>query len=288
MTGQTAAVAIALTASLLFGLAFVLTQLALRHMPAATGAAVSVPTSCLLFWCAAPFRFDMGGWNTMAALIFFGAGLLYPGTVTLLTFAANHRLGPSIAAALGNLTPLFAVGGAMLLLGETPRPGQIAGLFAVVAGALMVSRPRGTLARQWPLWALALPVSAALIRGLVQPALKAGLELWPDAFATAVISYTASSAVLLAAAAARRALPWHGTPRGIAWFVVVGLANGSATFAMYQALALGSVSLVSPLIATYPLATLALGAMVLGLVPDRRLFAGVALIVAGVALLLAT
>jgi hypothetical protein len=53
------AVLLALSSTFGFGAAFVLTQVALRWMPPWLGAAVSVPTSTLLFWCLAPFLVDI-------------------------------------------------------------------------------------------------------------------------------------------------------------------------------------------------------------------------------------
>ena len=58
---------------------------------------------------------------------------------------------------------------------------------------------------------------------------------------------------------------------------------------MYAALARGPVALVAPLVATYPLATLAFGAVALRSTRiGGRVGLGVAITVAGVALLLAT
>jgi drug/metabolite transporter (DMT)-like permease len=57
---------------------------------------------------------------------------------------------------------------------------------------------------------------------------------------------------------------------------------------MYAALAKGPVALVSPLVATYPLVTVAGSAIILGKTErSTRLASAVALTVAGVALLLA-
>ena len=76
--------------------------------------------------------------------------------------------------------------------------------------------------------------------------------------------------------------------RGRLWFVGTGLCNGMAVLLMYAALARGPVALVSPLVATYPLVTVALSALVLGRsAGGLRLPFAVALTVAGVALLLA-
>ena len=64
--------------------------------------------------------------------------------------------------------------------------------------------------------------------------------------------------------------------------------GGAAVLLMYAALAHGPVTLVSPLVASYPLATLALSALLLKSVDlDLRLVAGVGVTVVGVAFLLA-
>jgi drug/metabolite transporter (DMT)-like permease len=77
-------------------------------------------------------------------------------------------------------------------------------------------------------------------------------------------------------------------PRGLLWFAAVGWCNGLAALLMYAALAKGSVALVSPLVATYPLVTVVGSMLFLGKVEGgARLALGVALTVAGVALLIA-
>jgi drug/metabolite transporter (DMT)-like permease len=40
---------------------------------------------------------------------------------------------------------------------------------------------------------------------------------------------------------------------GVLWFLAVGFANGSATFLLYAALGLGSITVVAPLVALFPL-----------------------------------
>ena len=90
-----------------------------------------------------------------------------------------------------------------------------------------------------------------------------------------------------ALALARRAARVE-TSAGVLWFAVIGLSNGLAVIAMYAALNRGSVTLVSPLVATYPLITLLLSAALLRSVRvGLKLVLGVAGTVAGVGLLMA-
>jgi drug/metabolite transporter (DMT)-like permease len=136
-------------------------------------------------------------------------------------------------------------------------------------------------------WLLALPLSSAAIRGVVQPIVKFGFEWWPNPIAVVVVSYTVSSAVLIVAALARAG----GTipdidRRGALWFAAVGLCNGLSVLAMYGALEYGPVAIISPLIASYPLVTLLLSRVFLSTEDLRpQLIAGVTATVCGVILL---
>lgn len=284
------AVALALLSAVFFGTALVLTPFGLRHLRPLQGAAVSVTTTAAAFLATSPLLVDWDAAAWPAVLVFAGVGALFPAAVTMLTFAANQRLGPHVTGALGNLAPLFAVALAALLLGEMPGPGQAAGVLVVVAGAtvLVLGTGRGTAPVQRA--ALLLPLAAALVRGLVQPAVKIGFETWPSPYAAATVGYLVSAVVVLGLATLRGGLPSPRADRaGMRWFAAVGLCNGAAVVVMYAALARGPVALVAPLVASYPLATLALGAVVLRRVPiGPRVAAGVAVTVAGVALLLAS
>jgi len=279
----TAALALAVAAAACFGLALVLTQFGLRHMSAADGALISIPTTALLFWALAPFVLELGAFELTAAAIFAGVGLFFPAAVTLLTYEANQRLGPTVAGALGGTAPLFAALAAMLFLGERPTALTAAATLAVVAGIAVL----GWQPARWPVRFLLLPLAAALLRGLAQVAIKAGLALWPSAFAASLVGYSASVLSVAADARLRRgAARGRFDRRGAAWFALVGFGNGAAVLSMYAALARGAVTLVAPM-ASYPLFALLLGALLLKeqrITP--RLAAGTALMVAGIAALI--
>jgi drug/metabolite transporter (DMT)-like permease len=284
------AVVLALYSTFGLGAGFVLTQFALRWIPPRLGAAVSIPTSTLLFCCLAPFSIDPAEVDLSAAGLFAGIDLVFPAAVTLLNFQSNRLMGPNIAGAVSGLAPVFAVALAVMLLGERPRISQLSGIAVIVAGVVLI------YGRQWQaltvrgLWLMALPLGASAIRGFVQPVIKLGLERWPNPIAAVVIGYTVSSAVLILAALMPGRAPEHGFDRrGALWFAAVGLCNGSAVLAMYAALGRGPVTLVSPLISTYPLITLLLSFRFLKHERiDAQLTAAVAMTVGGVLLLLMT
>ncbi|EDP63560.1 hypothetical protein BAL199_07503 [alpha proteobacterium BAL199] len=287
---QDEAAVLALGAAGFFGLALVLTQFGLRHMKPVPGAAISVTTTAAAFLAASPVLVDWTAMTLPAVLVFVAVGSLFPATVTMLTFRANQQLGPHVAGALGNLAPLFAVLFAIALLGEVPGLWQAAGIAVVLVGAttLMLGSSRGVGAAAWA--AMLLPLAAALIRGAVQPVVKIGFETWADPFAAATIGYLVSAGVMLTTVTMRGDIAAIRAGRsGRLWFAAVGLCNGAAVVTMYAALARGPVALVAPLVATYPLATLAFGAVLLRSTRiGGRVAVGVAVTVAGVALLLAT
>jgi drug/metabolite transporter (DMT)-like permease len=269
------------------GAAMVTMRLGLRYTTPLAGAAIGVPSATLMFWCVAPFLLDTSAFNLTAAGIFALVGLFFPAAVTLLIYTGNQRMGPTITSSVSCTTPMFALSGAILFLGEALTAGNVLGTAVIVLGMLVLTWTGGTRARSWPLWAIALPFAAAAIRALAQVLTKAGLTLWSSPYAAVLIGYSVSAAVILIAVRAGGA-PKAADRRAMPWFVATGFLNGGSLLLMYVALAKGRVSLVSPIVATYPLFTLALSMLILR--HERvtpRLAAGAVLTVAGVALLLA-
>lgn len=282
-------IVLALLAAAGFGVAMVFTKVGLRHMGAAAGALVSIPSTAALYWLLAAFFLDTAGWIAAAVAIFAAVGLFFPVLVTLLVFEANRRMGPTAASGVSSTAPLFATAGAVVFLGEALTLQVVAGTVAVVLGVAVLSREKGGGPRRWPRWVLVLPLAAAGIRGLAQAATKAGLVLWANPFAAGLIGYTVSSAAVLAAhRGLARGAPLAFDRRGVPWFMLAGASNGLAVLAMYHALDTGSVTVVSPIVATYPLVTAVLSASALREERiDARVLLGIALTVAGVATLVA-
>jgi drug/metabolite transporter (DMT)-like permease len=278
----------ALGAAACLGLALVLTQVGLRHLPPLRGACISVPSSAMAYLALAPFILDLSAFDTHGAILFAISGCLFPATVTLLTFEGNRRVGPSITGAFGNLSPVIAILMAVVLLGEVPRLGQLGGLAVILAGVLLIVGAPRDMPRRFFGWAIVLLLLACFVRGLVQPLVKLGLAYWPSPFAASLIAYIMSATVILSAGLAREGrAALLDPPPGWPVFVPVGLLNGFSVILIYAALMRGSVAVVAPLVACYPLATLVFSRLILGAGGvGRRVALGVGITVAGVALLL--
>jgi drug/metabolite transporter (DMT)-like permease len=282
------AIALALASTLGYGASFVLTQFGLQRIPPWLGAAFSVPTATLLFWCMAPFAIDTTTMDFDAIALFAGIGLFFPASVTLLNFESNRLMGANIAGTLAGLTPVFAVGLALYLLGERPRLSQWLALAAIAGGVMLMGRRRQQNFPASSLWVLLLPLAASAIRGGVQPVIKLGLRHWPSPIAAVVIGYSISSVMLIVAAVIRNSgWPRHVDRRGALWFAAVGICNGMAVLLTYAALGYGTVALVAPLIAGYPLIIMLLSHILLKDEPlNAQILTAVAAIVGGVIILM--
>lgn len=278
---------LAVAAAFCFAIALILTQYGLRTMPSWRSPLYSIGGSAAAAWLLAAIYVDPAGARLDAALVFAGVGIVFPVTASILSVRSNERLGPAVTGAVGNVAPLFAVLGAVLFLGERLTAGQVGGLVLVVTGIALLALRGGAGGRRWPLWVLLLPLSAALVRGAVQPVIKSGLARWHEPMAAAAIGYTMSTLVILALVGRRAWREGPADPSGVWWFTAVGMFNGGATFLLYAALGLGSIGLVAPLVALFPLIALVLSLLFLG---DERLppvgLAGIVISVSGVALLL--
>jgi len=278
---------LALAAAFCFALALILTQFGLRTVPSWRSPLYTIGGSTAAAWLLALVFVDPSGFEWRAAAIFAVVGCIFPVVVSILAVRSNEALGPAVSGAVGNVTPVFAVLGAVLFLGERLGPSQAAGLAMVVGGVALLALRGGAGGRHWSVWVLGLPLAAALIRGAIQPAIKTALALWHEPLAAAAIGYTMSTVVILILVG-RRALRSGPVDRqGLGWFLAVGMCNGTATFLLYAALGLGSIALVAPLVALFPLFAVVLSYLFLR---GEQLHAlgllGIVVSVAGVILLL--
>lgn len=282
------AILLAIAAATFLGGGLVLTQFGLRHIHPLSGAAISIPAFTLCFVLASPIllRGETIVWS--AVPIFAAVGLVFPALLTLLTFAGNRALGPVVTASLGNISPLFSVLLAVVLLGEPLRLWQFVGLILIVAGVLVITVTRTQDMRNWRTWALLLPLGAAVLRGVIPPVIKVGLEIWPSPIAAGLTGYIFSSLTVLMVERVRNGrFIVQGPVQGRLWFALTGICNGIGTLLFYAALGAGPVSVVTPLVATYPMITVGLNMLVFGGTrAGLRLAGGSALTVTGVVLIL--
>ena len=251
-------VLLSLLTAALFGANVHVQRMALADTDPATGALLSVGGMAALFWAMAPVALDPAWFATRAALIFAGVGLFFPALGQTLQIAAVRRVGPALTSVIGSFTPFFAILLAVALLGETVGLRGLAGVGLMIGGLVLAGWPRRGLPRGFPLWALALPLGAALARGIGQPLNRLGLMDLPSPYFATLVAATVSLGVLGVQAGLRKTPARRGA-RGLRLFLLSGVVNGLGILTLNAALHQGRVALVSPLVATAPLWSLALG-----------------------------
>src|SRR4051812_15585722 len=285
---MTPAVLFAFSSAIFLGAGVVTAQRGLKTVEPLSGAAISVPSFTVLFLLLSPLilRNEPVVWRGLP--IFITIGLFFPASLTLLTFASNRALGPVVTSTLGNLAPLFAVTLAVVLLHEPLHIHQLVGAVIAVSGAVIITVTRPRDLGSWRSWALLLPLASALVRGVVPPIVKLGLEIWPSPLWASLIGYIMSSLVVLTVQRLRTGSFVADAPAsGRFWFAITGISNGLSALTLFAAVRNGPITLVAPLVAVYPLVTVILSALLLKHVAiTLRIVAGTVLTVIGVALVL--
>ena len=132
-------------------------------------------------------------------------------------------------------------------------------------------------------------IGAAVLRGVVPPVIKIGLEIWPNPIAACLTGYVFSTLTVLMVERARNGrFIARGPIPGRLWFALTGICNGVGTLLFYAAIGAGRISVVVPIVAAYPMVTVGLSMLVFGGARGGlRLAGGAALTVAGVVAILA-
>lgn len=254
---------LALAAALLFAIGDQFQYLGVRTLDSRSGTMISIVTSTLCFWLLAPFLLDPAWLTEIGILVFAVIGLVRPALSANLSVAGVRHLGPTLSSTLASTSPLFGTALGILLLGEVLTWPVALGTAGIVGAILVLSRRRDGVAVDWPVWALALPIGAAAIRSLAHVLSKIGMVTVPDAYVAGLVSFTVSAAVLLAGQTIRREPPRVLASRPAALcFVGSGVSMALAITALNQALLLGQIVVVVPVVSASPVFTMLLSIVV--------------------------
>ncbi|HSS65902.1 MAG TPA: DMT family transporter [Gammaproteobacteria bacterium] len=279
-------VALSLAAAFLFATGIQFARIGLEHVDSRTATLTQIGAASVLYWIAAPFLVEAWYFASPAIVLLAAIGLFRPFLSANLAMAGTRLLGPTLSSTLSSTAPLFGVLLGVLVLEESLSLAVVSGALGIVLGVACLSW-KGDVARPWPLWALALPVGAALLRTLAQMFAKIGMEFIPSPFFVGLVGYTVSFAIalLLARGPVRRRPAQLWTP-GSRWLVVTGICYGFAILSLNTALQCGQLVVVSPVVACSPLFSLLLGWLVFReRTIDRRVVLAVMLVVPSVVLI---
>jgi drug/metabolite transporter (DMT)-like permease len=219
---------------------------------------------------------------------FMLAGLLAPGGSQLLFVLAVREAGPSRASVIAGAAPFVAVTIAIIALGEALSAPLVIGAVLIVVGglALVAERTRpGSFRTIGLVYAFACTLFFATRDNVVRW-LASDSDVAPQlAAATTILSGTALLLAYLCAT--RRGRVLGDLRRGMAPFVLPGALWGASYASLFEAFFRSPVIVVSPLVATESLFSVAFAVILLRRTEfvGRHLVVGAFAVVAGGALI---
>ncbi len=274
----------ALCSAFLFALSNHFTNLGLQDSDARTGTIVSIAASALIYWMLSPLFLVGWYWATTACLLFAVVGIFRPALSSVLAAHSIKMMGPTLSSALTAVTPLFGAFLAIVFLGERMTLPIALGTALVIGGAVVGAWSPQGVKRSWPLWAVCLPLGASLIRASGHTVTKVGLaEVASASFAVLVANSVSMVSSLIAMRAQRR--PLTGTRASYLWFIASGGSVALSIQFLNNALQVGDMVSVIPIVSATPVFTLLMGYFWFGreIITPRTLWT-IALIVPGVIL----
>jgi len=230
----------------------------------------------------------LAGLSPPVAGVFLLGGVLASGAGRLFLSVGIDRVGSSLSNAFGNVRPVFAVLLAVAWLGEVVTPGMAVGVVVIVGGLVLLSLSRGGDISGWERTDLAFPLVAALLFAGGNVVRRYGFTVSPiDSLRAVTVGETGALVAVVGFAVATKGLSIEGPRRAFGYFAVTGALASAGLLSLFAALRIGPVTVVDPVVATAPLVTTGVAAVLLGDLEriTRRLVAGVALVVVGVAVL---
>ncbi len=251
-----ATILLSMLAAVLFGTTVVFGKLGLRRMETFPAMRVTLAATLLFFVVLTPFSLRLEDFLSPWVFLFVGIGLFQPWLSMFFAFEATQRLGATVSATVSSISPLFAMAGAVTLLGEALTLPIFFGTLGVVAGVMVLSW-HGGKAREQLASGLFFCVACAAVRGFANLAHKFAMGFLPFPVMAGLITYAVSSLIGLAvhslySKGERRPIDWQC----VKWLCMAGVGNGIAIWAMISALRDGLVVVVVPIVGSFPLFTL--------------------------------
>lgn len=248
---------------------------------------LSIGASVALYWLTAPFYLNFSNFLIPATLIFVALGFVRPALSANLSVAAIRHIGPTLTEALSATTPLFGALFGILILGEMLTWQIALGTGGIVLSVLALTRRDKKVPSIWPLWALALPVGAAVIRAFGHGFSKIAMEDIPDPYFAGLVALTVSfflTAGLHLRKGERTKISFRQS--GTYWFLASGAVFCVATFLLNVALLKGDIITIVPIVSAAPIFSMLLSIFIFRRETiNLRVFLAVAIVMPSVVLI---
>ncbi|WP_255197537.1 DMT family transporter [Halorarius litoreus] len=253
---------------------------------------VVLATRTALYWVLLFVTSDvaaLAGITAETVVLFAVAGVVSSGLGRLLFYVGVAEVGSTITNAFTNTRPLFAVGLAIIWLGETVTAQVAVGTLVIVTGLVVLTVSKGGDIEGWDRRYLLFPLVAATFYALGNVIRRFGFTTATvDPLQAIAVGDLAALLFVVGVAVVSGNHDLDGSRESYAYFGVAGVFAGVGLLLLFQALSLenGHVAIVDPLSATAPLFTTISAAVLLRDVERVTLgtVLGILVAIAGVAL----
>lgn len=226
----------------------------LRYSTPLTGTCVSVTIHAVSLSAAVLLSSGVPDLTLVPVLLFAIVGIFQLGT-RLAAYTGIGKIGASRSSTIQATSPLISAALGILLLNEHATAGIAIGTGLVVTGILFVVRKPNDHQPEYRWWHLLYPLTAAFLTGINHPIRRYALmtDNYPLFFAAfmGVVAFLAVAFYLTCRPQARAALVWN--QRSLPSFVMAGAFETLAIWMLIISLGSGTVVIVAPVTATYPL-----------------------------------
>jgi len=270
--------ALAFVTSITSALGTVFLAKGMRNATASVAALYSVAVQAMILTSIIILRWP--AFDLIAVGFFALSGLLALGIGRLLNLVAMKQIGVAKTSTLIGSNPVLTTLLSILILSERPDLSTIAGATTVALGIVLINGAKGFKIEK----ALLIGLSSAFSYSLSNIAGKAGLNLQPDPFLSSQIGATTGFLFFVVYLTVTSQLGKLKIGRiSLIYFSATGVISSVGWLAMMKALELGSVSVVTTIVYSYPLfSILFTRLMIREEVLSRRTVIGSVLIVLGV------
>ncbi len=246
----------AIVAAAIFPLGLVFLKKGYDHSSPLYGTIVVTAMNAAVLWFIALSISEVHLAFSSAALFFVIGGFIGHGMARYLQFIGLHHIGAARnTTVIAGAAAFLGVAIAVIFRGETLTVPIAIGVAALIVGvALLAHESRKT---KWNPIYLLIPLGAALLYSIMSNLYKAGLDVIPDAFLAGAIGMTAAlCAMLIFIVPEVRKNKLPGIPmirKALPLFAIAGAINTVGIILNFQALKLGQVSVVHPILNSQPL-----------------------------------
>lgn len=244
---------LALFAAVSYALFTVYGWFGLNYSSALVATLVSLTSRTIMLWLAVVFTGGIPQFSMQALWIFVGLGVVQSAT-SLLTFVGLQKIGTARSQPLRNTYPLWSSLIAITFMHEQAGLSVLGGTILVVLGVALITWQPDTKAIDYCWWHVLYSLSAGILAGVAFPLRRYGLTITNEpVFFAAIVAVVSLVCSLPYAWISHRnqRIVWH--PKSLMHFSASGLFEGLGALLSLMALAVGTVVVVSPIVATTPL-----------------------------------